>query len=78
MSERVVASQKFDAGPLHKVLNEIYTETAGAIRKPLEQNVPGAQTFRDANEVRLVIQYEIKTDTFTGCFHTLIEIPDAD
>ena len=78
MAERIIMSEKFDAGAMAAILTEFY-KTIGDVKiKPLSQHIAGAITFRDALEVRLVIQYEIQTDTHTARFSALIEIPDAD
>jgi len=78
MAERVIMSDKFDADAMAVALTELYKAAAGADIKPLPHNIAGAFCFRDAKEVRLVIQYEIQLDKHTARFSALIDTPDAD
>lgn len=79
MPIKQLSSATFDASILARELENL-SKAITSEMKTVENGVhpAGAWVFRDASHIRLVLQYNISTDTRAGHFDVLIETPDAD
>jgi len=73
----IVSSRKFDAAAIMAALEQLCRGLPeGSTTKPFDAHVPGAQIFTGARHIRLVMQYDIQTDTTTAHFDVLVSQPD--